>query len=102
MQTEISVNLDLHPAPFLLLQEGAPKNPRAIGQAIVEALPSNELISGTPTMAGPGFINIRINPDYISARISNMLKKVPPPPQSPLASLYPSGHLPPCPCYLFY
>lgn len=55
-------------------QEGCPKNPRAIGQAILEALPSTRLISETPTMAGPGFINIRINHDYISSRISDMLK----------------------------
>jgi arginyl-tRNA synthetase len=34
--------------------------PRDIAQAIVAALPANDIIAGTPEIAGPGFINIRL------------------------------------------
>ncbi|WP_222565438.1 arginine--tRNA ligase [Novilysobacter antarcticus] len=44
----------------MLLAKPARSNPRAIAQALVEALPSNADI-GTVEIAGPGFINFHIN-----------------------------------------
>lgn len=37
------------------------KKPREIAEAIVAALPASDLIAGTPEIAGPGFINIRLS-----------------------------------------
>ena len=37
------------------------KKPRDIAEAIVKALPANQLIAGVPQIAGPGFINIRLS-----------------------------------------
>ena len=34
--------------------------PRDIAAAIVNALPASDLLAGTPEIAGPGFINIRL------------------------------------------
>ncbi|KAI8475928.1 MAG: tRNA synthetases class I (R)-domain-containing protein [Monoraphidium minutum] len=55
-------------------RDGAPKNPRAAAEAILAALPANGMVSGT-SLAGPGFINVRVSPDYLSDRINNMLDK---------------------------
>src|SRR5690606_8101347 len=40
-------------------QAGARTNPRALAQALVDALPASDLIAGTE-IAGPGFINFRL------------------------------------------
>ena len=45
-----------------MVQPGAPKNPRAVGEAIVASLPENSILEGTPALAGPGFINVRPHP----------------------------------------
>ncbi len=37
------------------------RKPREIAEAIVAALPASRLIAGTPEIAGPGFINIRLS-----------------------------------------
>ena len=37
------------------------KKPRDIAEAIVKALPENQLVAGVPQIAGPGFINIRLS-----------------------------------------
>ena len=37
------------------------KKPRDIAEAIVAALPPSNLLAGTPEIAGPGFINIRLS-----------------------------------------
>lgn len=42
-------------------QAGARTNPRALAQALVEALPASELVADTG-IAGPGFINFRLAP----------------------------------------
>ena len=57
-----------------VLQPDAPKNPRAVAEAIVAALPSTEYLADTPTLAGPGFINAKISSQWLGARIQNMLR----------------------------
>ncbi len=37
------------------------KKPREIAEAIVAALPASALLAGTPEIAGPGFINVRLS-----------------------------------------
>lgn len=50
-------------------KEGAPKAPKAVAEALIAALPPNELIVGT-SIAGPGFINLKISPAYLAKKIS--------------------------------
>ncbi|GAB4821599.1 hypothetical protein N2152v2_008645 [Parachlorella kessleri] len=56
-------------------QDGAPKNPRAVAEAIVGAAKasSSSLIKET-SLAGPGFINIRISPDWLAAHLTAMVR----------------------------
>jgi arginyl-tRNA synthetase len=63
-------------------KEGAPKAPRDVAQAIVGALPKEEgggdsssiLITET-SVAGPGFINVRVSSDLLAARVLRMLRE---------------------------
>lgn len=54
-------------------KEGAPKNPRDCASTIVSSLPENAVIKET-SLAGPGFINVRITQDYLAARLGSLLK----------------------------
>lgn len=64
------------PGVVTAVQDGAPKNPRAVGEAIVQNLPATDILAEKPSLAGPGFINIRINPDWLGQRIGDILSKV--------------------------
>jgi arginyl-tRNA synthetase len=61
-------------------KEGAPKSPRDVAAAIVAALPaaseqnSSALIAET-SVAGPGFINVRLGSDFVAARVLRMLRE---------------------------
>lgn len=44
----------------LMLAKPAKKNPRELAQALIDALPDNDVLAGCE-IAGPGFINFRIN-----------------------------------------
>jgi arginyl-tRNA synthetase len=52
--------------------EGAPKNPRAVAEAILANIPANDMI-GETSLAGPGFINIRLDKTWLSSRMTDML-----------------------------
>jgi arginyl-tRNA synthetase len=52
---------------------GAPKAPRDVATAILAAVPANGVLAET-SLAGPGFINLRLKQDYLSGRINNMLE----------------------------
>mgnify|MGYP002632305315 CR=1 FL=1 len=52
--------------------EGGPKNPRAVAEAILSNIPENTMISET-SLAGPGFINIRLDKQWLSDRMNAML-----------------------------
>lgn len=58
------------------VQEGAPKNPRAVGEAIVKNLAATDLLAEKPSLAGPGFINIRISAKWLGKRTADILSKV--------------------------
>ena len=49
------------------------KSPRDVAAAIVAALPPTPLLDGTPDLAGPGFINCRIDRPALAARVKAML-----------------------------
>lgn len=58
-------------------KDGAPTNPRAAADAIVAALatlPKSPLI-GKVEVSGPGFINIYLAVDYLSARLVDLLTR---------------------------
>jgi hypothetical protein len=58
------------------VQGGAPKNPREVATAILNALPETTAIDGTPTLAGPGFINIKLSSAFLSNRLQTMITQV--------------------------
>jgi len=58
---------------LLILQEGAPKKPTDVANAIVDALPASSMIAERPTLAGPGFINVRLSHGWVAERIHSML-----------------------------
>ncbi|KAL6784922.1 TSR1 [Auxenochlorella protothecoides x Auxenochlorella symbiontica] len=53
-------------------KEGAPKNPRAVAEAIVAGLPASDLVEST-TLAGPGFINVRLSHAWLGRHVGDML-----------------------------
>ncbi|WP_298943979.1 arginine--tRNA ligase [uncultured Psychromonas sp.] len=54
----------------LMLAKPAKQNPRALAELIVKNLPASELIIKTD-IAGPGFINFFINPNYLEKQIDS-------------------------------
>lgn len=58
-------------------KEGAPETPRAVGEAIAAALPSNPMLSGKPTLAGPGFINVRVSAEWMGEKLKQLLLQGP-------------------------
>jgi len=54
----------------LMLAKPAKQNPRALAELIVKHLPSSDLIINTE-IAGPGFINFFINPNYLEQQIDS-------------------------------
>lgn len=49
------------------LARGMRMNPRAIGQAVLEALPESEVV-GRAWLAGPGFVNFSLSEDWLRAQ----------------------------------
>ena len=49
-------------------------NPRAIGEAIVEALPPSELV-GRVWVAGPGFVNFSLDDDWLSSQVETVIQE---------------------------
>ncbi|KAG6390679.1 hypothetical protein SASPL_148418 [Salvia splendens] len=49
------------------------KNPQQIGQAIKANLPASEMIDGS-SIAGPGFVNVKLSDQWIAKCIQNMLR----------------------------
>jgi arginyl-tRNA synthetase len=57
-------------------QEGAPKKPQDVAAAIIHALPASPAFAEKPTIAGAGFINVKLSKQWISERIRKMLIQV--------------------------
>jgi arginyl-tRNA synthetase len=49
------------------------KQPRAIAQEIVQRLPAGDLLE-PPEVAGPGFINVRLRPNWLAAQVQRMAR----------------------------
>jgi len=56
----------------MLKKKGTKVAPREIAQNVVNCLPQNALIKST-SVAGPGFINIFIKPEFLKMSIANLL-----------------------------
>ncbi|WP_094751299.1 arginine--tRNA ligase [Psychromonas sp. CD1] len=54
----------------LILAKPAKKNPRILAELIIKNLPSSDIIIKTE-IAGPGFINFFINPNYLEKQIDS-------------------------------
>jgi len=54
----------------LMLAKPAKQNPRALAELITQHLPASDLVSKTE-IAGPGFINFFINPNFLEKQIDN-------------------------------
>ena len=61
----------------IVLQEAAPKNPRAVAEAILANLPSSAAIAEPPSLAGPGFINVKLGLPWLAGRITHLLQHGP-------------------------
>jgi len=53
-------------------KENAPKAPRDVANALIANLPTNELVVET-SLAGPGFINVRVAPKTLAQRVSALI-----------------------------
>ena len=65
-------------------REGAPANPRAVGEAIIAALPETSLVENL-SVAGPGFVNAFVNRAALGRHVKTLLVDgvqawAPPPP----------------------
>jgi arginyl-tRNA synthetase len=47
------------------------KPPRAVAETIVQQLPLGDVLD-TPEIAGPGFINLKLRPEWLAARVQEM------------------------------
>jgi len=54
-------------------KEGAPKNPRSVGEAIAAAIPEHPAVAST-SIAGPGFVNIVLREEYLAGRVNGMMQ----------------------------
>ena len=48
-------------------------NPRAIGQAIVDALPASEMV-GRVWVAGPGFVNFSLDDGWLASQVDSVIE----------------------------
>ncbi len=65
-------NPPFDPVRIVRLQDGGPKNPRAVGEAIQAALPTHPAVQST-SIAGPGFVNVVLSNAWLAERIDGML-----------------------------
>lgn len=56
----------------MVLAKQLKKNPRELAAEIIEHFDGGELCD-TPEIAGPGFVNFRIRPDFLEGRVSDLL-----------------------------
>ncbi len=57
----------------MALAKAVGQKPPELAKAIVAKIPANDLIESA-TVAGPGFINIKLNSDYLAVRVATMAK----------------------------
>src|SRR5687767_9721445 len=55
---------------------GQKANPRAIAERIVEKLDLGEMAAEKPTIAGPGFINVRLSPMWLARQLNEVSRDV--------------------------
>ncbi len=70
---DYSTNVAMVVAAAIRKSTGDKSNPRDIAQAIVNHLPTNDLISKTE-LAGPGFINVRLTDGWLQQQVAAILQ----------------------------
>src|SRR2546421_200481 len=70
---DYSTNVAMVAAAAIRKTTGEKSNPREIAQAIVEHLPTNDLI-GAAELAGPGFINVRLADPWLQRQVGEILR----------------------------
>src|SRR5438045_3771254 len=55
----------------MILAKAAKTNPRAMATSILEKVDLNDLCD-PPEIAGPGFINLRLKPDWLADRLTEI------------------------------
>ena len=56
----------------MAIAKAARTNPRAVAEAVAKAVDLAPL-AGPPEVAGPGFLNVRLNDDWISSTLGSLL-----------------------------
>ncbi len=70
---DYSSNIALLAASAVRKATGEKTNPRALAQAIVDNIPTGELI-GDVELAGPGFINFRLNESWLQQSVLSIIE----------------------------
>ncbi|XP_071521110.1 arginine--tRNA ligase, cytoplasmic isoform X1 [Panulirus ornatus] len=83
IQIQLSKHADYQCNAAMALAKSLKKNPREVGQMILQNVASNPLITKLD-ISGPGFINIFLSQDFIKQQVTNVvLNGVTPPPMVP-------------------
>ena len=71
-RTKDKAHGDLTTNLAMVMAKLAKKNPRQLAAELVEQLPASELVRKVE-IAGPGFINFFLNPDWLAGQIEQVL-----------------------------
>jgi arginyl-tRNA synthetase len=52
-------------------KEGAPKNPRAVAEAVMAAIPENDVVESV-SIAGPGFLNLKLSDAFLERQVRTL------------------------------
>src|SRR5262245_4962007 len=55
-------------------KSGQKTNPRAVAQQILAKLKIDRILAEPPTIAGPGFINLRLSPAWLAVQLASLAK----------------------------
>ncbi|KAK4327593.1 hypothetical protein Pmani_001950 [Petrolisthes manimaculis] len=84
VQIQLSKHADYQCNAAMALAKSLKKNPREVGEKILNSVATNPLIAKMD-LSGPGFINVYLNQDFIRQQVTNLVVKgVTPPPTTPL------------------
>lgn len=73
---DYSTNVAMVAAASLRKATGEKVNPRQIAQTIVDHMPASPMVSGVE-LAGPGFINLRLSPEWLAAMVGTIVQTGP-------------------------
>ncbi|KAK3859583.1 hypothetical protein Pcinc_034319 [Petrolisthes cinctipes] len=84
VQIQLSKHADYQCNAAMALAKSLKKNPREVGEKILNNVATNPLIAKMD-LSGPGFVNVFLNQDFIRQQVTNLVMKgVTPPPTTPM------------------